>query len=110
MQSCEESLYFTSIDRFAAGNIDCVAEEKIVNPGFFDEKELAIFFDLIQQRRPLPVFHGDAWRCSICDFWSEDFKQMAAHLLESHEPAPYVNEEDAVEQDSFKTNRCKILF
>jgi hypothetical protein len=113
MQLCDESLYFTSLDRFVRKGADCAAEEKIVNPGFFDEKELAIFFELIQQRRPLPVFHGDMWRCSICDFWSNDFEQVATHLLESHEPAPYVDEEDeedVVEQDSFKTNRCNILF
>jgi hypothetical protein len=109
MQLCDELLHFTSVDRFVPEKVDYSTSEKIVNPGFFDEKELAVFFELIQQRRPLPVFHGDTWRCSICDFWSDDFKRMATHLLESHEPAPYVNEEDFVEQNSFRTNRGIIL-
>ena len=110
MQSCDELLYFTSVDRFTARKVDCFTSEKIVNPGFFDEKELAIFFELIQQRRPLPVFHRDMWRCFSCDFCSERFEQIAMHLLESHEPAPYVNEEDVIEQDSFRTNSGNILF
>ena len=99
MQLCDELLYCTSVDHFTSEKVDCFTEEKVVNPGFFDEKELAIFFELIQQRRPLPVFHGDMWRCSICDFWSNDFEQVATHLLESHQAAPYANEEDEVEQD-----------
>lgn len=94
MQACDNVLYTTSsVDRFTT--------ERIVNPGFFNKKELAIFFELIRQRRSLPVFHGDIWRCFNCGFWAYDFEQMAIHILESHDPAPFVDEEDAIEHDSF---------
>jgi hypothetical protein len=48
MQLCDEVLDLTSVDRVASEQVDDTASEKIVNPGFFDEKELAIFFELIR--------------------------------------------------------------
>jgi hypothetical protein len=102
MQSCDESNY-------PASCVDSSTSDRIINPGFFNESELAVFFELIRQRRPLPVFHGDMWKCFSCGFWSDDFERMASHLLESHKPAPFVDEEDAVEHDLFITNHCDIL-
>ena len=72
--------------------------ERIVHPGFFNERELEIFFELIKHRRQLPVFHGDFWRCYDCSFESEGFEEMAVHIMESHEPTS-INVEDKMEQE-----------
>ena len=72
--------------------------ERIVPPGFFNERELEIFFELIQHRRQLPVFHGDFWRCYDCGFESEDFEELANHIMKSHKPAS-LNTEDELEQE-----------
>ncbi|MGD0553335.1 MAG: hypothetical protein ABSB25_11915 [Sedimentisphaerales bacterium] len=72
--------------------------ERIVPPGFFNERELEIFFELIQHRRQLPVFHGDFWRCYDCVFESESFEEMAVHIMESHELTS-INVEDKMEQE-----------
>jgi hypothetical protein len=72
--------------------------ERIVRPGFFNERELEIFFELIQHRRQLPVFHGDFWRCYDCVFESEDFEEMAIHIMRTHEPGS-INVEDKMEQE-----------
>ena len=70
--------------------------ERIVHPGFFNERELEIFFELIQHRRQLPVFHGDFWRCYDCVFESGGFEEMAVHIMRSHEPGS-INVEDKME-------------
>ena len=69
------------------------ASEGIVLTGFFKEKELELFFKLIQHRRQLPVFHGDFWRCYDCDFESGGLDEMAVHIMESHKPTS-INVED----------------
>lgn len=74
------------------------SEDRIVLTGFFNEKELEIFFELIQHRRRLPVFHGDFWRCYDCSFESGSFEEMAVHIMKCHEPGP-VNAEDKLEQE-----------
>jgi hypothetical protein len=74
------------------------ASEGIIITGFFNEKELEIFFELIHHRRQLPVFHGDFWRCYDCVFESEGFEEMAVHVMKSHEPT-LINVEDELEQE-----------
>ena len=74
------------------------ASEGLVLTGSFNERELEIFFELIQHRRQLPVFHGDFWRCYDCVFESDDFEEMAVHIMKSHEPGS-TNVEDEMEQE-----------
>lgn len=74
------------------------ASEGMVITGFFNEKDLEIFSELIQRRRQLPVFHGDFWRCYDCGFESEDFEEIAAHIMKSHGPTS-INVEDGMEQE-----------
>jgi hypothetical protein len=69
-----------------------------VQTGSFGEKELEIFFGLIQRRRPLPVFHGDFWQCCDCIFESEGLEEMAAHIMKFHRPTS-INVEDELEQE-----------
>ncbi len=75
-----------------------VPSERIVQPGFFNERELEIFSELIQHRLQLPVFHGDFWRCYDCCFESEGFEEMAAHIIKSHEPGS-ISVKDKMEQE-----------
>ena len=74
------------------------SEERIVLTGFFNETDLEIFFELIQHRRQLPVFHGYFWRCYDCSFESKGFKEMAAHIMRYHEPIS-INVEDELERE-----------
>lgn len=74
------------------------ASEGIVLTGFFNERELEIFFELIQHRRQLPVFHGDFWRCYDCCFESEGFEEVAVHIMKYHGPTSK-NVEDELEQE-----------
>jgi hypothetical protein len=74
------------------------ASEGIVLTGFFNERELEIFSELIQHRRQLPIFHGDFWRCYDCVFESEGFKEMAVHIMKFHEPVS-LKTEDELEQE-----------
>jgi hypothetical protein len=61
--------------------------DRTVIGGFFNERELEIFSELIQHRCQLPVFHGDFWRCYECSFETEDFQKVAGHILAAHGPA-----------------------
>ncbi|MGD0077011.1 MAG: hypothetical protein ABSB91_00130 [Sedimentisphaerales bacterium] len=61
--------------------------DRTVIAGFFDERELEIFSELIQHRCHLPIFHGDFWRCYDCGFESEDFEKLAEHILKAHKSA-----------------------
>jgi hypothetical protein len=74
------------------------SEERIVLTGFFNERDLEIFFELIRHRRQLPVFHGDFWRCYDCSFESRGFKEMAVHIMRYHEPMS-ISVEDELEQE-----------
>lgn len=58
--------------------------DRTVIGGFFNEKELEVFSELIQHRCQLPVFHGDFWRCYDCGVESEDFEKIAEHIMEAH--------------------------
>ncbi len=64
---------------------------KCLELGALDAEELTIFAELIDQRRPLPVFLGDAWRCDICTYESRDITAMEQHILAAHEPEPMNN-------------------
>ena len=74
------------------------SEERIVLTGFFNERDLEIFFELIQHRRQLPVFHGAFWRCYDCSFESKDFEEMAVHVMRYHERGS-INVEDELGQE-----------
>jgi hypothetical protein len=62
--------------------------ERVVYPGFFSEGDLVIFSKLILNRRALPIYLGDCWRCYDCIFESNDFEAMANHIMKAHKPAP----------------------
>ena len=61
--------------------------------GALDPEELSVFATLIDQRRPLPIFLGDAWRCDACLYECADIAQMAEHIIATHEPEPMNNED-----------------
>ena len=65
-----------------------------VSGTFIGEKELSIFSLLINLRRPLPIYLGPSWRCYVCTFESNDFHQMAQHIIYAHEGAPMEEDED----------------
>jgi hypothetical protein len=75
----------------------CSPSDRTVICGFFNERELEIFSELIQHRCRLPVFRGDFWRYYDCVFESEDFQEMAAHIMKAHEPMAQ-DVEDELEQ------------
>ena len=66
--------------------------EQVISIGYFDYEELAIFSRLINNRRALPVYLGDCWRCYDCIFESSDLEIMANHIMKAHKPAPQVND------------------
>ena len=72
--------------------------ERIVPLVSLMKGKLEIFFELIKHRRQLPVFHGDFWRCCDCGFDSEDFEELANHIMKSHKPAS-LKTEDELEQE-----------
>jgi hypothetical protein len=80
------------------GDFSISASEGTVLTGFFNERELEIFSELIQHRRHLPVFHGDFWRCYDCGYETGGLKEMAAHIMKSHEPIS-INVEDEIQQE-----------
>jgi hypothetical protein len=70
--------------------------DRTIALGFFDEAELMAFSLLIHYRRSLPLYFGDCWRCYLCDFECFDFFDMVDHILQTHEPEP-LNEADEAE-------------
>jgi hypothetical protein len=60
--------------------------DRTVIAGFFKERELEIFSELIQHRCQLPVFHGVFWQCYDCGFESENLRKVAEHIMEAHKP------------------------
>lgn len=58
--------------------------DRTIISGYFNERDLEIFFELIQHRCQLPVFHGDFWRCYNCGFETGDFQKIAVHIMEVH--------------------------
>jgi hypothetical protein len=61
--------------------------------GALDPHELSVFTTLIDQRRPLPIYLGDVWRCDVCIHECTDIGQMGAHIITAHEPEP-MNDDD----------------
>ncbi len=68
--------------------------------GFLDEAELMAFSVLIQHRRSLPLYFGDCWRCYLCTYTCLDFFDMVDHILQSHDPEPF-NEADEAELEEW---------
>ena len=64
---------------------------KCLELGALDSHELTIFSVLIDQRRPLPIFLGDAWRCDVCTYETRDITAMENHIIAAHEPEPMNN-------------------
>ena len=56
--------------------------------GALDAEELSVFAMLIDQRRPLPIYLGDTWRCDVCLHECADIAQMGHHILTTHPPEP----------------------
>jgi hypothetical protein len=73
-----------------------LASDKTVCLGFLSDEELDGFTLLIDQRRSLPAFLGDCWRCYACIFECTDLLAMVEHILQAHEPEPF-NKEDGRE-------------
>ncbi len=69
------------------------SEAHCLELGALDAEELGVFTTLIAERRPLPIYLGDAWRCDACLYECGDIAQMAAHILATHEPEPMNNED-----------------
>jgi hypothetical protein len=69
---------------------------RIIEAGFLSKAELSILFQLIRNRRSLPVYHGDFWACYECSFTSETLGTIAMHIMRVHRPAPF-SEEDLLE-------------
>lgn len=65
--------------------------------GALDPEELSVFATLIAQRRPLPIYLGDVWRCDVCLYECRDIGPMADHILAAHEPEP-MNDADRQER------------
>jgi len=76
--------------------------ERTLELGFFTEQELNAFSVLIHRRRCLPIFLGDGWRCPSCGCERSDLAAMANHILATHPPEPF-NEEDLLE---LRPRRC----
>jgi len=71
--------------------------DTVMHAGDLTPRELTFFFQLIQKRRPLPVYHGDYWNCQVCSFKCPDIEPMAKHMIDEHEAEPY-NREDWFEE------------
>ncbi len=56
--------------------------------GALDPAELSVFATLIEQRRPLPIYLGDVWRCDVCLYECREIGPMADHIIAAHEPEP----------------------
>jgi hypothetical protein len=69
--------------------------ERIMPAEFLSEAELTAFSLLIHHRRSLPLYFGDCWRCYLCTFECFDFFDMVDHLLQTHEPEPFNEADDA---------------
>jgi hypothetical protein len=76
--------------------------ERTLELGYFSEQELNAFSVLIHRRRCLPIFLGDSWRCPSCRCERRDLVAMANHILATHPPEPF-NEEDLLE---LQQRRC----
>jgi hypothetical protein len=81
---------FPSAGPFDAGS------ERTMPAGFLGEAELTAFSVLILNRRSLPLYFGDCWRCYLCTYECFDFFDMVDHILQAHDPEPF-NEADNAE-------------
>jgi hypothetical protein len=75
---------------------DDSATSKPRDIGGLSDDVLAAFAVLIDRRRSLPVFLGDMWRCCACGFEHRDVATMTDHILNTHDPEPF-NQEDMAE-------------
>jgi hypothetical protein len=85
-----------AMDGFQFIDPSCPESGKTVPGGFFEEAELTGFSLLIRNRRSLPLYFGDCWRCSLCTYTCFDFFDMVDHILQNHGPEPF-NEADVAE-------------
>ncbi len=68
----------------------------LVGYAFLSRKELFLFRQLIDDRRPLPVHRAGGWLCYECPFASKDLAVMARHIVRAHGAAP-ANDDDLEE-------------
>ena len=61
--------------------------EGVIDAGFLSDSDLAVFADLTNHRRSLPVYHGWCWCCYECGFSSTDLRTVGRHILRAHEGA-----------------------
>ena len=78
---------------------------RIVESGFPNKTQISILFNLIRNRRSLPIYRGNHWACYECKFTSKTLGTMAMHIMRIHEPAPINNEEilEALEAEEPET-------
>jgi hypothetical protein len=62
--------------------------EGVIDAGFLSDADLAVFIELTNHRRPLPVYHGWCWCCYECGFASADLSAVGRHIMQAHSPAP----------------------
>jgi len=55
---------------------------------FLSRKELSLFRQLIDDRRPLPVYRAGGWVCCECPFESTDLAATARHIVRAHGAIP----------------------
>ena len=74
---------------------------RIIESGFLSKAELSTLFELIRNRRFLPVYRGDVWACYECAFRCETLEAMATHIMQWHESAP-LNDEEILESEELE--------
>ncbi len=67
--------------------------EGVIDAGFLSDEDLAVFVELTNHRRSLPVYHGWCWCCYECGFASTDLAIVGRHIMRVHRPAP-MDQED----------------
>lgn len=68
--------------------------EHVIGAGYFSNDELDAFYQLISNRRSLPVYADGIWCCYECDFHCPSLATMVEHILRLHSQAPVKNQKD----------------
>ena len=69
-----------------------LTSEDVIELGFLSDEDLLLFHKLINNRRPLPIYHDGFWNCFDCPFESEDLQTITNHILKVHKPVSLSNE------------------
>ena len=72
-----------------------LSSEQPIGYAFLSGEQLSLFRQLIEDRRPLPVYRAGYWLCYECSFKSADLTTTARHIVRAHESAPVSKDDDA---------------